>query len=111
MVVSMALATVTFWGDNISSYGVPKTLYTYLISVSVNQAIGDRDKIVKIIPLSEGTPKPVRELPFIIKNSDWKKAIFEAFFVLEGMDCLKGLRNHKSIVELEKQGNLVALSA
>ena len=65
MVVSMALATVTFWGDNISSYGVPKTLYTYLISVSVNQAIGDRDKIVKITPLSEGTPKPVRELPFI----------------------------------------------
>jgi len=108
----MALATVTFWGDNISSYGVPKTLYTYLISVSVNQAIGDRDKIVKIVPLSEGTPKPVRELPFIIKNSDWKKAIFEAFFVLEGMDCLKGLRNHKSIVEPEKQNSLVgALSA
>lgn len=107
----MALATVTFWGDNISSYGIPKTFYSYLISVSVNQAIGDRDKIVKIVPLSEGTPKPVRELPFIIKNSDWKKAIFEAFCVLEGMDCLKGLRNHKSIVELEKQSSLVALSA
>ena len=56
----MALATVTFWGDNINSYGVPKTLHTYLISVSVNQAIGDRDKIVKIVPLSEGAPKPVR---------------------------------------------------
>jgi hypothetical protein len=111
MVVSMALATVTFFGDHTSSYGVPKTLYSYLISVSVNQAIGDRDKIVKITPLSEGTPKPVRELPFIIKNSDWKKAILEAFFVLEGMDCLKGLRNHKSIVQLEGQSHLVALSA
>jgi hypothetical protein len=104
----MALATVTFWGDDISSYGVPKTLYTYLISVSVNQALGNRDKIVKIVPLSEDSPKPVRELPFIIKNSDWKKAIFEAFSVLEGMDCFKGLRNHKSIVELEKQSSLIA---
>jgi hypothetical protein len=107
----MALATVTFWGENISAYGVPKILHTYLISVSVNQAIGDRDKIVKIVPLSEGSPKPVRELPFIIKNSDWKKAIFEAFGVLEKMDCFKGMKNHKSIVELEKQGSLVALTA
>lgn len=108
----MALATVTFFGDSLSSYGVPRTLYSYLISVSINQAIGDRDKIVKIVPISEGAPKPVRELPFIIKNSDWKKAIFEAFSVLEAMDCLKGLKNHKSIVELEKQGSLVsALSA
>ncbi len=107
----MALATLTFWGDNLSSYGVPKTMYTYLISVSVNQALGNRDKIVKIVPLSEGAPKPVRELPFIIKNSDWKKAIFEAFGVLEAMDCFKGLRNHKSIVEMEKQPSLVAVSA
>jgi hypothetical protein len=104
----MALATVTFFGDNISSYGVPKTLHSYLISVSVNQALGDRDKIVKIVPISEGAPKPVRELPFIIKNSDWKRAIFEAFSLLERMDGLKGLKNHKSIVELEKQGSLVA---
>lgn len=103
----MALATVTFFGDNISSYGVPKTLHSYLISVSVNQALGDRDKIVKIVPISEGAPKPIRELPFIIKNSDWKKAIFEAFSLLERMDGLKGLKNHKSIVELEKQGALV----
>jgi len=107
----MALATVTFWGENISSYGVPKTMYTYLISVSVNQALGNRDKIVKIVPLSEGAPKPIRELPFIIKNSDWKKAIFEGFGVLEGMDGLKGLKNHKSIVEMEKQTSLVAALA
>jgi hypothetical protein len=107
----MALATLTFFGENMSSYGVPKTLHSYLISVSVNQALGNRDKIVKIVPLSEGSPKPVRELPFIIKNSDWKKAIFEAFGVLEGMDCFKGLRNHKSIVEMEKQTNLAAVLA
>jgi len=107
----MALATVTFFGENMSSYGVPKTLHSYLISVSVNQALGNRDKIVKIVPLSEGSPKPIRELPFIIKNSDWKKAIFEAFGVLEGMDCFKGLKNHKSIVEMEKQTNLAAVLA
>lgn len=104
----MALATVTFYGDNISSYGVPKTLHSYLISVTVNQALSNRDKIVKIVPISEGAPKPVRDLPFIIKNSDWKKAIFEAFGILEEMEGLKGLRNHKSIVEMQKQTNISA---
>lgn len=104
----MALATVTFFGDNTSSYGVPKTLHSYLISVTVNQALSNRDKIVKIVPISEGAPKPSRELPFIIKNSDWKKAIFEAFGILEEMEGLKGLRNHKSIVEIQKQTNLAA---
>ena len=107
----MALATVTFFDEHTSSYGIPKTLYSYLISVSVNQALGNRDKIVKIVPLSDGAPKPVRELPFIIKNSDWKKAIFEAFGVLEGMDGLKGLRNHKSIVEMEKQPDFALVAA
>lgn len=104
----MALATVTFYGDNTSSYGVPKTLYSYLISVTVNQALSNRDKIVKIVPISEGAPKPVRDLPFIIKNSDWKKAIFDAFGILEEMEGLKGLRNHKSIVEMGKQNNIAA---
>ena len=104
----MALATVTFFDENTSSYGVPKTLHSYLISVSVNQALSNRDKIVKIVSISEGAPKPVRELPFIIKNSDWKKAILEAFAILEGMEGLKGLRNHKSIVEMERQTNLSA---
>jgi hypothetical protein len=108
----MALATVTFFDENINAYGVPSTLYSYLISVSVNQALSHRDKIVKIVPLSESAPKPVRELPFIIKNSDWKKAIFEAFNVLEGMEGLKGLRNHKSILEQEKrQASLAELVA
>jgi hypothetical protein len=107
----MALATVTFFDDNTSSYGVPKTLHSYLISVSVNQALSHRDKIVKIVPLSEGAPKPIRELPFIIKNSDWKKAIFEAFGVLEAMEGLKGLKNHKSIMEMEKKPTLSAVLA
>jgi len=104
----MALATVTFFDEHTGSYGVPKTLHSYLISVSVNQALSSRDKIVKIVPLSEGAPKPVRELPFIVKNSDSKKAIFEAFGVLEGMQDLKGLKNHKSIVQMEKQISLAA---
>lgn len=103
MVVVMALATVTFWGNGNNSYGVPNTLYTYLISVSVNQVLGNRDKIVKIVALSEATPKPSKELPFIVKNSDDKRAIFEAFNILEGMESLKGLKNHKSLVEVEKQ--------
>ena len=107
----MALATVTFFDENTNSYGVPKTLHSYLISVSVNQALSNRDKIVKIVPLSEDAPKPIRELPFIIKNADWKKAIFEAFGVLEGMEGLKGLKNHKSIVEMEKKPALTAALA
>jgi hypothetical protein len=107
----MALATVTFFDEHTGSYGIPKTLYSYLISVSVNQALSNRDKIVKIVPISEGAPKPVRELPFIIKNSDWKKAIFEAFGILEGMQDLKGLKNHKSIVEMEKLPTLAAALA
>lgn len=103
MVVVMALATVTFWGNGNNSYGVPNTLYTYLISVSVNQVLGHRDKIVKIVALSGDAPKPSKELPFIVKNSDDKKAIFEACNILEGMESLKGLKNHKSLVEVEKQ--------
>lgn len=105
----MALATVTFWGEGINLHGIPQTLHTYLISVYVNQVIGFRDKIVKIVPLTEGAPKPERELPFIVKNSDAKGAFFEAFGVLEKMESLKGLRNHKSIVELDKQNSLAGV--
>ncbi|NWG27411.1 MAG: hypothetical protein HXY48_02620 [Ignavibacteriaceae bacterium] len=102
----MALATVTFWGENTNSHGIPQTFYTYLISVYVNQAIGMRDKIVKIVPLTEETPKPARELPFMVKNSDAKNAFIEAFKVLDTMESLKGLKSHKSVVELEKQYSL-----
>lgn len=102
----MALATVTFWGDNTNSHGIPQTFYTYLVSVYVNQAIGVRDKIVKIVPLTEDTPKPARELPFMVKNSDAKNAFIEAFRVLDTMESLKGLKSHKSVVELERQYSL-----
>ena len=102
----MALATVTFWGEGYNTYGIPNKIYTYLVSVYVNHVVGLRDKIVKIIPLTEGTPKPVRDLPFIVKNSDAKNAFLEAFGVLDEMDSLKGLKSHKSVVELDKQSTL-----
>jgi hypothetical protein len=102
----MALATVTFWGENTNSHGIPQTFYTYLVSVYVNQAIGLRDKIVKIVPLTEDTPRPARELPFMVKNSDAKNAFIEAFRVLDAMECLKGLKSQKSIVETEREYSL-----
>lgn len=102
----MALATVTFWGEGYNTHGIPNKVYTYLVSVYVNHVVGIRDKIVKIIPLTESTPKPSRDLPFIVKNSDAKTAFIEAFGVLEEMDILKGLRSHKSVVELDKRDTL-----
>jgi len=102
----MALATVTFWGDSTNSHGIPQTFYTYLVSVYVNQAIGVRDKIVKIVALTEETPKPARDLPFMVKNSDAKNAFIEAFKVLDAMDSLKGLKSQKSIVETEREYSL-----
>lgn len=102
----MALATVTFWGEGYNTYGLPNKVYTYLVSVYVNHVVGMKDKIVKIIPLTESTPKPARDLPFIVKNSDAKTAFLEAFGVLEEMESLKGLKSHKSVVELDKQNSL-----
>jgi hypothetical protein len=106
MVVVMALATVTFWGEGNNTYGIPNTLYTYLISVSTNQIINNKDRIVKIVPLTGDTPKPERDLPFIVKNSDANRAMNVAFGLLESMESLKGLKNHKNILELDKQNNL-----
>jgi len=106
----MALATVSFWGENTNSHGIPQTFYTYLVSVYVNQAIGLRDKIVKIVPLTEDTPKPERDLPFMVKNSDAKNAFMEAFKVLEDMDSLKGLKSQKSIVESDREYSLAVAS-
>ena len=102
----MALATVTFFGEGFNTYGVPNTLFAYLISVSVNEVMGRKDKIVKIVPLSEGAPKPPRDLPFIVKNSDEKNAILEGIGVLEKMEVLKGLKSHKSMVQSEKLPSL-----
>lgn len=106
----MALATVSFWGENTNSHGIPQTFYTYLVSVYVNQAIGLRDKIVKIVPLTEDTPKPERDLPFMVKNSDAKNAFMEAFKVLEAMDSLRGLKSQKSIVESDREYSLAVAS-
>ncbi len=102
----MALATATFWGESLNTHGIPNTVHIYLISVYVNQAIGLRDKIVKIVPLTENTPKPSRELPFIVKSSDAKTAFLEAFAALEEMDCLKGFKCHKSVVENDRKDTL-----
>lgn len=102
----MALATVTFWGGVLNTYGIPNIFYTYLVSVSTNQVINNKDRIVKIIPLTEDTPKPERDLPFIVKNSDAKRAFHEAFGILERMENLKGLKNNKSIMELDQQNSL-----
>lgn len=95
----MALGTIVFWGESIEQYGIPKTLYSYLITVSVNQVIGDRDKIVKITPLTENTPNPSKEYPFIIKNSDSKNAITTAFNLLKDMSSMQGMNNQYTITE------------
>ncbi len=95
----MVLGTIVFWGESIEHYGIPRTLHSYLITVSVNQVIGDRDKIVKITTLTENTPNPSKEYPFIIKNSDAKKAITTAFNLLRDMSSMQGLNNQYTITE------------
>ena len=52
----MSLATITFWGESFNVYGIPDELYIYLISITVNQAMGNGDKIVRIVPVSEDAP-------------------------------------------------------
>ena len=100
----MALATITFWGDNSNSYGVPTNLHMYLISVYGNQVLGQRDKIVKIVPMTEDTAKPKSELPFIVRNTTEEEAIFKAFNLLSDLSTLQGLENHKSIIKRKKEG-------
>jgi hypothetical protein len=108
----MALATITFWGGSSKSHGVPDTLYTYLISVYVNQVIGERDKIVKITPLTESSPKLKSELPCIIRNSTEEEAIDKAFSNLTGLSIMQGLQNHKSIIQRGREhSNKVKIKA
>ena len=95
----MALGTIVFWGESIEHYGIPRTLHSYLITVSVNQVIGDKDKIVKITTITQNTPRPYKENPFIIKNSDAKKAITTAFDLLRDMSSMQGLNNQFTITE------------
>ena len=47
----------------------------------------------------------------MVKNSDAKNAFIEAFKVLEAMDCLKGLKSQKSIVETEREYSLAFASS
>lgn len=102
-VVEMALATITFWGETSNSYGIPTDMHMYLVSVYVNQVIGQNDRIVKIVPLTDTTAKPKNELPFIVRNSTEEEAISKAFNILSEMSILQGLENFKSIIKNKKE--------
>jgi len=95
----MAIATILFWGNSFKSHGVPNEYYSYLISVSKNQVIGSHDKIVKITPMTDETPKPEKEGAIIIRNADESDALEATFRFIEKMDCLQGLNKHRSIAD------------
>lgn len=107
----MALATITFWGNTSNSYGIPTDFHMYLISVYGNQVLGQRDRIVKIVPLTEDTARPKSELPFIVKNATEDEAIYKAFSILSELSILQGLENHKSIIKRKKVGVSLKLKA
>jgi hypothetical protein len=97
----MSLATVTFWGDLANSYGIPDTLHSYLVSVFTNEIFGNRDKIVKIIPLTVNSPKPSQERPFIVRTSTKEQAFSEAINLLKGMTTLKDLHCNINVMKSE----------
>jgi hypothetical protein len=99
----MSLATITFWNESSDSYGIPNILHSYLVSVFINQVIGSRDKIVKIVPLTENSPRLSSERPFIVKNSTKEQAIAEAFNVLKEMPTLKELESSGVIIKTEEK--------
>ena len=94
----MSLATISFWEENYNSYGIPSIMHSYLVSVFVNQIIGSGDKIVKIVPLTEGAPTPESQHPFVVRNTTTEKALLKAFNLLMTMPTLQGMKNHKSIM-------------
>jgi hypothetical protein len=94
----MSLATITFWDENLNAYGIPNTYYSYLVSVFVNQVVGNGDKLIKIVPLTDQSPKPASDRPFILRNSSWDSAISQAFNILNEMPTLQGFKSHKSII-------------
>lgn len=94
----MSLATISFWEENYNSYGIPNTLHSYLVSVYVNQIIGRGDKIVKIVPLTEGAPALESQHPFVVRNTTTEQALLKAFKILMEMPTLRGMKNHKSII-------------
>ncbi|MEE9449012.1 MAG: hypothetical protein V3V72_03090 [Ignavibacteriaceae bacterium] len=103
----MSLATISFWEESYNSYGIPNTMHSYLVSVFVNQIIGSGDKIVKIVPLTDGAPKPESQHPFVVRNTTTEKAIFKAFNLLVEMPTLQGMKNHKSILGKKKELKLI----
>ncbi len=94
----MSLATISFWEENYNSYGIPSRMHSYLISVFVNQIIGRGDKIVKIVPLTEGAPLLESQHPFVVRNTTTEQALLKAFKILMDMPTLQGMKNHKSIM-------------
>ena len=94
----MSLATISFWRENYNSYGIPDTMHSYLVSVFVNQIIGRGDKIVKIVPITDGAPKPESQHPFVVRNTTSEKALLKAFSLLLALPTLQGMKNHSSIM-------------
>ena len=94
----MSLATISFWEESYNSYGIPDTMHSYLVSVFVNQIIGRGDKIVKIVPITNGAPRPESQHPFVVRNTSTEKALLKAFSLLMDLPTLQGMKNHSSIM-------------
>jgi hypothetical protein len=99
----MSLATITFWSDTRYGNEIPDILYSYLITITVNQAIGGSNKILRIIPISGNAPKPLKEGPFIIKTASINDALLKAFNILTEINELDGLRSNKNILKSEEK--------
>ena len=97
----MSLATITFWSDTRYGNEIPDILYSYLITITVNQAIGGGNKIIRIIPISGNAPQPLKEGPFIIKNASINDALLKSFNILSEINELDGLKSNKNILKTE----------
>jgi hypothetical protein len=94
----MSLGTIIFWDNSFDKYGVPKSVHSYLVSVFVNEVIGNGNKIVKIIQLTENSPKPPSDRPFIVKNSENKNAVNEAFTLLKNLPDLQAMKYYEAFI-------------
>ena len=99
----MSLATITFWGESFNVYGVPDELYIYLISITVNQAMGNGDKIVRIIPISENAPKPLKGGPFIVRKVNLQDALMKAYNNLMELKDLQNLKSHQTLMTTDER--------
>ena len=95
----MVIATLFIWDNSFTSHGIPNRFHSYLISVSTNQVIGNDDKIIKIIPITKDTPKLEKEGAIIMKEINKDEALNAVFKYLEDMECFRGLKKHRFIVE------------